>query len=75
MTEELLTNNEEGVCPKCGGIECLDYQCVNYYLDGDYLVFPFVCEKCGFKGEELNLFVFEENRGVQDSQVQTTLKY
>lgn len=64
MAEELITNQEEGVCPNCKSFGCLEYRCDNYYLDGDYLVFPFVCEKCGFKGEELNSFVFNENRGM-----------
>ena len=64
IAEESITNQEEGVCPNCGGFGCLEYECDKYFLDGDYLVFPFVCEKCGFKGEELNSFVFEQNRGV-----------
>lgn len=62
MKRQFNSNDEEGVCPRCGEYGCLEYDCEDYGLDGGYLIFPFVCENCGFKGEELNSLVFEENR-------------
>ena len=41
--------NEQGVCPKCGGMN-LDYQPMKY--EDSMCYYPYKCEDCGQVGEE-----------------------
>lgn len=40
----------QGNCPKCGSTD-LSYDTVD--LEGEQAVFPFVCNDCGFIGNEI----------------------
>ena len=40
---------EEGVCPKCGGIQ-LDYGAMDY--NGESIYYPYSCPECGIEGKE-----------------------
>jgi C4-type Zn-finger protein len=47
---EKLKSNEQGVCPFCGEVGTLDYDCVNN--EGNMCYYKWHCMNCNHDGEE-----------------------